>query len=243
MKLDSAFGSFTKSYWQSSPRFGTIKDSLSLQMLRITFKAVVFLISGIGLTMGALPTPTFAQANLRSTFPGRRVGGGTRGECSSRILAHLVPNDSVYSPGESGDLGLVQGPIANPVSLTMTFSPNEGEGVERSRVLDASSVGLIVVRGEGVNRPTIWESTFDCNADDQSASADPLSFIETVSPPAISLLLPQQEPSDVSVQNALVSLRQNCGSTVPAQATLAQFGLADLITKDWPTQLPVRCPS
>jgi hypothetical protein len=125
----------------------------------------------------------------------------------------------------------------------MTFSPNEGEGVERSRVLDASSVGLILVRGEGVNRPTIWESTFDCNADDQSASADPLSFIETVSPPAISLLLPQQEPSDVSVQNALVSLRQNCGSTVPAQATLAQFGLADLITKDWPTQLPVRCPS
>ena len=243
MKLDSAFGSFTKIYWQTSPRFGTIKDSLSLQMLRITIKAVVFLISGIGLTVGALPTPTFAQANLRSTFPGRRVGGGTRGECSSRILAHLVPNDSVYSPGESGDLGLVQGPIANPVSLTMTFSPNEGEGVERSRVLDASSVGLILVRGTGVNRPTIWESTFDCNADDQSASADPLSFIETVSPPAISLLLPQQEPSDVSVQNALVSLRQNCGSTVPAQATLAQFGLADLITKDWPTQLPVRCPS
>ena len=243
MKLDSAFGSFTKIYWQTSPRFGTIKDSLSMQMLRITIKAVVFLISGIGLTVGALPTPTFAQANLRSTFPGRRVGGGTRGECSSRILAHLVPNDSVYSPGESGDLGLVQGPIANPVSLTMTFSPNEGEGVERSRVLDASSVGLILVRGTGVNRPTIWESTFDCNADDQSASADPLSFIETVSPPAISLLLPQQEPSDVSVQNALVSLRQNCGSTVPAQATLAQFGLADLITKDWPTQLPVRCPS
>ena len=243
MKLDSAFGSFTKIYWQTSPRFGTIKDSLSLQMLRITIKAVVFLISGIGLTVGALPTPTFAQANLRSTFPGRRVGGGTRGECSSRILAHLVPNDSVYSPGESGDLGLVQGPIANPVSLTMTFSPNEGEGVERRRVLDASSVGLILVRGIGVNRPTIWESTFDCNADDQSASADPLSFVETVSPPAISLLLPQQEPSDVSVQNALVSLRQNCGSTVPAQATLAQFGLADLITKDWPTQLPVRCPS
>ena len=220
-----------------------LKTPYLCRMLRITFKAVVFLISGIGLTMGALPTPTFAQANLRSTFPGRRVGGGTRGECSSRILAHLVPNDSVYSPGESGDLGLVQGPIANPVSLTMTFSPNEGEGVERSRVLDASSVGLILVRGTGVNRPTIWESTFDCNADDQSASADPLSFIETVSPPAISLLLPQQEPSDVSVQNALVNLRQNCGSSVPAQATLAQFGLADLITKDWPTQLPVRCPS
>ena len=53
-----------------------LKNSLSLQMFRITIKAVFFLITGIGLTVGALPSPTFAQANLRSTFPGRRVGGG-----------------------------------------------------------------------------------------------------------------------------------------------------------------------
>ena len=211
-------------------------------MFEAMIKAAVLLMTGFGLTVGSLPSPAFAQANLRSTFPGRRVGGGTRGECSSRILAHLVPNSSVYSPGGSGDLGLVQGPIANPVSLTMTFTPNSGGGVESSRVLDAASVGLIVVRGAGIDRPTIWESSFNCNADDQSAS-DPLSFIETVSPPAVSLLMSQPESSDVSVQNALKKLRQSCGSTVPAEATMAQFGLADLLTKDWPTELPVYCPS
>jgi hypothetical protein len=211
-------------------------------MFEAMIKAAVLLMTGFGLTVGLLPSPAFAQANLRSTFPGRRVGGGTRGECSSRILAHLVPNSSVYSPGGSGDLGLVQGPIANPVSLTMTFTPNSGGGVESSRVLDAASVGLIVVRGAGIDRPTIWESSFNCNADDQSAS-DPLSFIETVSPPAVSLLMPQPESSDVSVQNALKKLRQSCGATVSAEATMAQFGLADLLTKDWPTELPVYCPS
>ena len=211
-------------------------------MFEAMIKAAVLLMTGFGLTVGSLPSPAFAQANLRSTFPGRRVGGGTRGECSSRILAHLVPNSSVYSPGGSGDLGLVQGPIANPVSLTMTFTPNSGGGVESNRVLDAASVGLIVVRGAGIDRPTIWESSFNCNGDDQSAS-DPLSFIETVSPPAVSLLMPQPESSDVSVQNALKKLRQSCGATVPAEATMAQFGLADLLTKDWPTELPVYCPS
>jgi hypothetical protein len=219
------------------------KNFSSSKMFRATLKAALFFIAGLGLTAGALPGPVFGQVDLRSTFPGRRVGGGTRGECSARTLAHLVPINSVYSPGTSGDLGLVQGPTANPVSLTMTFIPNSGGGVESSRILDAASVGLILVRGAGIDRPTIWESNFDCNADDQATSADPLSFIETVSPPAISLLLPQPEPSDVSVQNALMNLRQNCGSTVPAQATLAQFGLADLLTKDWPTQLPVHCPS
>ena len=212
-------------------------------MFETMIKAAVFLITGFGLTLGSLPSPAFAQANLRSTFPGRRVGGGTRGECSARILAHLVPSNSVYSPGASGDLGLVQGPTANPFGLTMTFRPNADEGVESSHALDASPVGLILVRGMGGDVPTIWESSFDCDADDQLSSSDPLSFVESVSPPAISLLLPQSEPSDISAQNALKEIRKNCGATVPALATLAQFGLADLFTKDWPNQLPVRCPS
>jgi hypothetical protein len=38
-------------------------------------------------------------------------------------------------------------------------------------------------------------------------------------------------------------LRQSCGATVPAAETLAQFGLADVVTAEWPQQLPVRCPS
>lgn len=212
-------------------------------MFGMMIKAAVFLMTSFGLTVGSIPSPAFAQVNLRSTFPGRRVGGGTRGECSARILAHLVPINSVYSPGASGDLGLVQGPTANSVSLTMTFRPHAGEGIASSHALDASSVGLILVRGVEVDVPTTWESNFDCDSDDELSNSDPLSFVESVSPPAISLLLPQSEPSDISVQDALKELRKSCGATVPAVATLAQFGLADLFTKDWPNQLPVRCPS
>ena len=113
-------------------------------MFEAMIKAAVLLMTGFGLTVGSLPSPAFAQANLRSTFPGRRVGGGTRGECSARTLVHLVPDSSVFAPGASGDLALVQGPTANPVSLTMTFKPEAG-GASTSQTLPASSAGVTLI--------------------------------------------------------------------------------------------------
>ena len=197
---------------------------------------------GLGMALAVSPLAGFAQANLRNSFPGRRVGGGTRGECSARTLVHLVPDSSVFAPGSSGDLALVQGPTANPVSLTMTFKPKAG-GASSSQTLPASSAGLTLVRQSIVSVPIIWESGFDCASADAAAGADPLSFIETASPPAVSLLLPTSEAGDVQVQKALQSLRKSCGATVPAAETLAQFRLADVVTSEWPQQLPVRCPS
>jgi len=183
-----------------------------------------------------------AQSNVRSTFPGRRVGGGTRGECSARTLVHLVPDSSVYAPDGTGTLGLVQGPTANPVSLKLSFKP-EGGGAESTRTLAATSASLTLISSAATTAPTVWESSFNCESGDGGASADPLAFIQSSSPPAISLLLPEAEASDKPIQAALASLRARCGTTVPAETTLAQFGLGDLVTSEWPDQLPVRCPS
>ena len=204
-------------------------------------KALAFCL-GISVSVALSPLAGLAQADLRNSFPGRRVGGGTRGECSARTLVHLVPDSSVFAPGASGDLALVQGPTANPVSLTMTFKPDAG-GPSTSQTLPASPAGVTLVRRSAISAPTIWESGFDCASGDAAASADPLSFIETASPPAVSLLLSTAEASDTQVQKTLQTLRQSCGGTVPAAETLAQFGLADVVTAEWPQQLPVRCPS
>ena len=179
----------------------------------------------------------------RSTFPGRRVGGGTRGECSARILVHLVPENSVFAPGATGILGLVQGPATNPVSLELSFHP-EGVGSAATRTLPAASASLTLISGVDITVPTIWESTFNCETGDGVDSVqDPLAFTQTAFPPVLSLLLPDAEPVDKPVQMALASLRAKCGGTVPAAQTLAQFGLGDLVTEEWPEQLPVRCPS
>ena len=196
---------------------------------------------GICLAFLCFSVPSPAEANLRSTFPGRRVGGGTRGDCTSRVLAHLVPASSVYSPGASGLLGLVQGPAINPVGLTMTFQSQAG-GAATSRTLDATDAGLILVRKADLKAPVVWQSGFDCASKEDSAQADPLVFVEAASPPAVSLLLDEQEPSDAAVQVALQALLQRCGATVPTRTTLATFGLVDVVTARWPEQLPVRCP-
>ena len=232
-----------KALWANFPRSGTLEKSHpSLKMFGTLVKAAVFLATGFGLTVGSIPSPAFAQANLRNSFPGRRVGGGTRGECSARTLVHLVPDSSFFAPGASGDLALGQGPTANPVSLTMTFKPEAG-GASTSQTLPASSAGVTLISRSAIGAPTIWESGFDCASGDAAASADPLSFIETVSPPAVSLLLSTPEASDTQAQKSLKALRQSCGGLVPAAETLAQFGLADVVTAEWPQQLPVRCPS
>ena len=125
-------------------------------MHQSALRALLFTSFGICLAVSGLPEPGLAQANLRNTFPGRRVGGGTRGECSARILAHLVPGSSVYSAGSSGDLAVVQGPTANPVSLTMVFKPKAG-GASTQRTFPASPAALILVSGGSVTAPTLGE--------------------------------------------------------------------------------------
>ena len=180
------------------------------------------------------------HSNPRNTFPGRRVGGGTRGECNARALVHLVPDSSVFAPGASGLLGLVEGPAENPFNLTVQFKSGDG-GLTVNRTFMASSSALTLMTIQDLSTPTVWESSFECSAGDGMWNDDPIAFIQSSSPPARSLLLPEAEGDDLKVQNILSSLRQYCGKKVPAQETLARFGLADLVTEAWPRQLRVRC--
>jgi len=70
-----------------------------------------------------------------------------------------------------------------------------------------------------------------------------MAFVQATSPPALSLLVADSEASDQPVQAALKSLRAQCGSSVPSKDTMAKFGLADLVTDEWPAQLAVHCSS
>ena len=104
----------------------------------MTFNTRRFVVIGLGaLALFSLP---LAEANPRRTFPGRRVGGGTRGECTARILAHLVPANSVFGLSSAGDIAMVHGPTANPVSLTISLKPEAG-GAGFSRSLPAAPAG------------------------------------------------------------------------------------------------------
>ena len=208
----------------------------------VCFRTMLTSAAAAALALSVVGVVAEAQGSMRSSFPGRRVGGGTRGECSARTLVHLVPESSVFAPGSSGTLGLVQGPTANPVSLKVSFKPEAG-GAEDSRTLPAAPASLTLISSAGTTAPAVWESSFNCESGQSGDSLDPMAFVQATSPPALSLLVADAEASDQAVQAALKSLRARCGSSVPSKDTMAQFGLADLVTEDWPAQLPVRCLS
>lgn len=185
-----------------------------------------------------------AQTDLRSTFPGRRVGGGTRGECNARLIVHLVPASSVFAPGQPGLLGVLEGPAANPRPLELRFRPQQGEGPTQERLLAAGGPALVLLPTPALAGATVWESSYRC--DEQigaGTSADPLQFVESTSPPALSLLVVDAVPADTKLQAQLKQLRGRCGATISRQELASAFALSDLIDTSWPDQLPVRCPS
>lgn len=202
------------------------------------------------LALATPPPAVHAQGDLRTTFPGRRVGGGTRGECSSRLLAHLVPASSVFAPGQARTLGVLEGPSPSPSPLEISFRPLSGRGsadgaqtAGQRRVLPASSPGITLLTLPPVKLPTMWESSYICpGAAAAPTSADPLSFVTAAAPPALSLLVAEGSKEDQALQAALAGLRRSCGASVSRQEVGTAFGLSDLITAQWPERIPVRCP-
>ncbi|WP_457767743.1 hypothetical protein [Cyanobium sp. ULC084] len=191
-------------------------------------------------------TASLAQTNLRSTFPGRRIGGGTRGECTARVLAHLVPRDSVFAPGPALSVALLEGPTPTPRPLQVQFRPQGPGGTAAGpavkRELPPSVAGVTLLQLTSFTNTQVWESSFRCDAGAQPVADDPINFVETVAPPALSLLVSEGSADDRSLQANLKKLKNLCGSQV-AKAELARtFGLEDVIGADWPASLPVRCP-
>jgi hypothetical protein len=152
------------------------------------------------------------SANLRNTAPGRRIGGGTRGECTARLIAHLVPSSSVFAPGSSRTVP------SSGAGLTLVIVP----------AFQGPTVWETASRCEDAPAPV-------------SASTD-LDFVTTDAPPALSLLVTEAGSEDAALQRSLKELRSACGSIVDRATVAKAFGLTDLLTSDWPARLPVRCP-
>ncbi len=194
----------------------------------------------------AMASQALAEGNSRSSFPGRRVGGGTRGECTARLVANLVPKSDVYAPGASGLIGILQGPSANLHPLIVAFKSANAAGVVEpgasvlaSREIAAAPVGLVLLKAPSLRGATQWETSYRCEGG--SADPDPLSFVSAGAPPAVSLLVPSTEPVDRLFQAELLQLKAHCGGTIAKEQIAKVFALEELLASDWPAQLPVRC--
>jgi hypothetical protein len=196
----------------------------------------------LGLLVATTPISSFGQSDLRNTFPGRRIGGGTRGECSARLVANLVPANSIFAPGAGNTIGILEGPTAQPRPLQLVFKPaGEQSAASTKRNLPATEAGVTLITIPAIRRATIWETAYQCDGGEAAGSVMELDFVESASPPAQSLLVPEAKSEDQQAAASLAKLRTFCGKTVPSRDVAETFGLSDAITQEWPQQLPVRC--
>ena len=194
----------------------------------------------------AIASQALADVNLRSSFPGRRVGGGTRGEFTARLVAHLVPKSNVFAPGASGLVAILQGPSANFSPLIVAFKPANSTGVVQpgaspleSRELPPAPVGLVLLKAPSSAGVVQWESSYRCGGG--VADADPLNFVSAGAPPAVSLLVKAAEPVDRLIQAELAQWKTHCGGTIAREQVAKTFGLDEVLGTDWPAQFPLRC--
>jgi len=196
----------------------------------------------LGLLVGAVALPAFSNPIDRSSFPGRRVGGGTRGDCTSRVLAHLVPLSSIYSPGSTQLLAILQGPTPEPRPLQVSLRRVNALGTTDSahlhlsqRVIDPLPAGVVLFSALS-DGPLVWESSYRC-----TNVIGPDGDFGFDAPPAVSLLVRDASDADRLIQAQLNLLKDRCGRSVPAQRLVRDFQLGNLDVSDWPEQLPVRC--
>ena len=194
----------------------------------------------------AIGSESLAQVNLRGSFPGRRVGGGTRGECTARLVANLVPPSNVFAPGSTGLIAILQGPSANLHPLSISFKAANASGAVEpatkallSRELAPTPTGIVLLKAPPLSGNTLWESSYRC--DGGSGDADPLGFISAGAPPSVSLLVKTSEPVDKDMQLKLAQLNKHCGGTMAKQQIAKDFGIDELLSSDWPDLIPVRC--
>ena len=95
---------------------------MRLPLLLTAFFAAFFCPTTLFLPLSEL------QAAPRNSFPGRRVGGGTRGECAARPIVHLVPSSSVFAPGDLLLIAVLEGPSSNPQRLQIVLRLASADG-------------------------------------------------------------------------------------------------------------------
>ena len=186
------------------------------------------------------------QAAPRNSFPGRRIGGGTRGECAGRQIVHLVPASSVFAPGSTALIGLLEGPSSKPEPLELALrvaaadgSADAGAAPLVQKRLPAAANRLVLLSIPTVSRPLVWESSFRCDADE---GGDEFGFITASAPPALSLLVQQGDQEDQELQQQLASLKASCGAITPLAPLKAALQLSDdVIDGSWPQSVTVAC--
>jgi hypothetical protein len=147
------------------------------------------------------------------------------------MLAHLVPSNGEFSPASDGLIGLVEGQAASPRPLAVSFKPlrswqagtTDSGATIKELQLSAQGPSVRLLRIGPVKEPMVWESAYLCGDATSTSSSDPLAYIQTISPPALSLLKPAGVSKGGADRLALQKLATACGAQVSREQVIAAF--------------------
>ena len=219
------------------PCFSAMNSLVGARTLSAFSASICFLLAGL--------SPVAWAQSQRSAFPGRRIGGGTRGECTSRLVAHLVPADNVYAPPQGDDavIGLILGQSPAPAPLLVSFRQpdhsSSGPASDLNLTFAPQQSSVVLISVPSSMRPLVWESSFDCT---HEGGGGEFGFVVSSSPPALSLLTSSSSPADRRIAALSARLRSSCGGVIDSAELLDQSQLTDLSSHGLPVSLPIICP-
>ena len=181
--------------------------------------------------------------NIGLAFPGRRVGGGTRGECSARKIMHLVPESNIAFQNELGHFALIIGPSNDPKDININFK--EFEQTQKNKVdlndfkIKASKEKVFLISIPKQKIPFVLESSFDCN--DNTDMGFDFNFIQDDSPPAQTLIAPSSYQKSKNEEDKMAWLSKFCDKNISQSSLSEKFQIGDFFDENWAKDIDVTC--
>jgi len=219
-----------------------------MQLFRIKkIYSLLFLLTYL-CTLKALPSMSQyylskKNINLRNSFPGRRVGGGTRAICDSSAIVHLVPSNNVFSPGHSRRLALLKRKTIHSFLSISKFRKYTTKGMTgeilMKKTLNGPS-GIYLIQAPYFKNHLIWESSLICpNSNENDTGL--FGYDHSLPPPARTLLLREATNDDMYLADNIKWLTQFCNSSVDIKDFSRRFPLDDLSDSMIGSKLIVHC--
>ena len=181
--------------------------------------------------------------NIGLSFPGRRVGGGTRGECSARKIMHLVPVTNISFQNELGHFALIIGPSKDPKDVNIKFKefvPKQKNKIYLKDIkIKASEEKVFLISLPKQNIPFVLESSFDCN--DNTDMGYDFNFIQDNSPPAQTLIAPSSYQKNKNQEHKMAWLSKFCDKDISQSSLTKKFQIDDFFDENWQKDINVTC--
>jgi len=186
----------------------------------------------------SLIEPSIVLATDRSIFPSSRMGGGTRGECASRLIIHVVPLENIYSPDKNNLLALYLGKTKDAKPLSINFN-NLNTNEQYAKIhFDPMDESLLIFKIPKQSNNVLWNTQFNCAETEYNNSFD---FISNNSSPVSTLITFVNNKENHKYQKFISQAYKKCGSRVSNLEIKSLMNLEDNIINELSKNISVVC--